>query len=129
MSLLKPFTDSVLPPSTESEVPPPPEINTSDTIYQVWEVVNSRRQGSRLQYLVNCEGYGPEERSWVDRDDILDPLLLEEFHQRHPVCPATIGRGRPCRRSRASGDVGGGGDTITEAPTSATQPRPQSPEL
>ncbi|KAK3509556.1 hypothetical protein QTP70_003731 [Hemibagrus guttatus] len=80
VSLLKPFTDSVLPPSAEPEVPPPPEIDTDDTIYQVRQVVNSRRRGGRLQYLVDWEGYGPEERSWVDRDDILDPSLLEDFH-------------------------------------------------
>ncbi|KAK3540927.1 hypothetical protein QTP86_005816 [Hemibagrus guttatus] len=46
MSLLKPFTDSVLPPpSIEPEVPPPPEIDTDDTIYQVREVVNSSGHG------------------------------------------------------------------------------------
>ncbi|KAK3506721.1 hypothetical protein QTP70_017702 [Hemibagrus guttatus] len=92
-SLLKPFTDSVLPPpSVEPEVPPPPEIDTDDTIYQVQEVMNYRRRGGRLQYLVDWEGYGPEERSWVDRDDILDPSLLVEFHQCHPGHPAPRGR-------------------------------------
>ncbi|KAK3536851.1 hypothetical protein QTP86_027028, partial [Hemibagrus guttatus] len=55
VSLLKPFIDSVLPPPTEPEVPPPPEIDTDDTIYQVQEVVNSRRHGGRLQYLVDWE--------------------------------------------------------------------------
>ncbi|KAK3560231.1 hypothetical protein QTP86_002178, partial [Hemibagrus guttatus] len=110
VSLLKPFTDSVLPPpSVEPELPPPPEIDTDNTIYQVREVVNSRRRGGCLQYLVDWEGYGPEERSWVDRDDILNPSLLVEFHQRHPGRPAPRGRGRPRRRSRASGDARGGG--------------------
>ncbi|KAK3512021.1 hypothetical protein QTP70_027617 [Hemibagrus guttatus] len=109
VSLLKPFIDSVLPLPTEPEVPPPPEINTEDTIYQVREVVNSRQRHGRLQYLVDWEGYGPEERSWVDQDDILNPSLLVEFHQRHPGRPAPRGRGHPRRRSRASGDARGGG--------------------
>ncbi|KAK3570659.1 hypothetical protein QTP86_024769 [Hemibagrus guttatus] len=49
VSLLKPFIDSVLPPPREPEVPPPPEIDTDDTIYQVREVMNSRRRRGRLQ--------------------------------------------------------------------------------
>ncbi|KAK3506474.1 hypothetical protein QTP70_001298, partial [Hemibagrus guttatus] len=92
-----------------NKVPPPPEIDTDDAIYQVQEVVNSRRRGSHLQYLVDWEGYGPEERSWVDRDDILDPSLLVEFHQCHPGRPTPRGRGRLHRCSRASGDARGGG--------------------
>ncbi|KAK3521850.1 hypothetical protein QTP70_018584 [Hemibagrus guttatus] len=103
VSLLKSFTDSVLPPpSVEPEVPPPPEIDTDDTIYQVREVVNSRRRGGRLQYLVDWEGYGPEERSLVERDDILDPSLLVEFHQCHPGRPAPRGHSRPRRRPHRS---------------------------
>ncbi|KAK3506857.1 hypothetical protein QTP70_029455 [Hemibagrus guttatus] len=115
--------------SEEPEVPPLPEIDTDDTIYQVREVMNSRRRGGRLQYLVNWKGYGPVERSWVDWDDILDPSLLMEFHQRHSGCPAPRGRGCPRRCSRASGDARGRGGTVTDAPTTATQPHPQSPEF
>ncbi len=85
ISLLKPFINPLLPPSTEPEIPPPPEVDTSETIYRVKEILDSRRRGGRLQCLVDWEGYGPEERSWVDRDDVLDPSLLSEFHQDHPA--------------------------------------------
>ncbi len=32
-------------------------------------------------------GYGLEERSWIPRDDILDPALMEEFHSNFPNRP------------------------------------------
>ncbi|XP_058251915.1 uncharacterized protein LOC131356742 [Hemibagrus wyckioides] len=101
-----------------------PEVVADDTVYQVREILNSRRLGSRLQYLVDWEGYGPEERSWVNREDILDPTLLSEFHQRRPDRPAPRGRGRPRRRIRTSGDARGEGGNVTDLRDSVTSPRP-----
>ncbi|KAK3559187.1 hypothetical protein QTP86_005081 [Hemibagrus guttatus] len=93
------------------EIPPPPEVNTDDSIFQVREIANSRQRGGHLQYLVNWEGYGPEERSWVVRDDILDPSLLEEYHQVHPERPTSRDRG--CPRLETPVCVWGGADNLT----------------
>ncbi|KAL0158816.1 hypothetical protein M9458_046892, partial [Cirrhinus mrigala] len=56
VSLLKPFVNPLLPPSTEHAVPPPPEVDTNETIYQARDILDSRRRGGRLQYLVDWEG-------------------------------------------------------------------------
>ncbi len=112
VSLLKPFSPSTT-GRTEPDTPPPPEFLEEAAVYQVHDILDSRRRGARLEYLLDWEGYGPEERSWVAWDDILDPLLLEEFHQNCPNRPAPRGCG--CPRVRASGATPGGGGNVRQS--------------
>ncbi|KAK3527486.1 hypothetical protein QTP86_023047 [Hemibagrus guttatus] len=90
------------------EEPPPPLIIEGSPAYQVHALLNSRRVRSHLQYLVDWEGYSPEEHSWVDAVDILDPSLVEDFHRDHPKKPAPRPRG-----CRTPGGVPRGGGSVT----------------
>ncbi|KAL0180331.1 hypothetical protein M9458_025773 [Cirrhinus mrigala] len=135
VSLQKTFCPSAT--DTPVAEPPPPEVLDQPSIYTVHEILDSQCRGGHLEYLIDWEGYGPEERFWVPRDDVLDPTLLLEFHRSHPDRPAPCSRGRPWRCVRASRAAPGGEGNIRHSPLpppSAILPvalptRSSSPEL
>ena len=109
VSRVKPVSSCALRPG-EPAAPPPRWINGGEA-YTVNRILEARRRGRGVRYLVDWEGYGPEERSWVPAPHILYPTLITEFHDEHPdqprpaalpVAPEPSDSGPPCRGRRSS---------------------------
>jgi hypothetical protein len=69
--------------------PPPPVITPEgEEEYEVEKILNSRKVGRQLQYLIRWKGYGPEEDTWQPKADVANaPELVRRFHQQHLEAP------------------------------------------
>ncbi|XP_061786544.1 uncharacterized protein [Nerophis lumbriciformis] len=91
VSQIKPAKVSTMVPATTS--PPPPEMIEGGPVYKVKRLLAVRNRGRGRQFLVDWEGYGPEERQWVPSRHIVDPTLIRDFYRLHPEVPGPSGVG------------------------------------
>jgi Chromo (CHRromatin Organisation MOdifier) domain len=71
-----------------------------DLEYEVKEILDSRIVRGKLKYLVDWDGYGPDERSWEPVDHVQNAAdAVESFHQRYPNRPSLVDIRQPAARS------------------------------
>ena len=67
-----------------SKPPPLPRIIDGGLVYTVKRLLNVRKRGRGQQFLVDREGYGPEERERIPSSFIVDQDLIKDFYKSHP---------------------------------------------
>ena len=74
VSRLKPAVTHAL--CSASVAPPPPRVIDGGATFRVNKLMDCRRRGRGLQYLVDWEGYSPEHRAWTPVRFILDKTFI-----------------------------------------------------
>ena len=82
--LLTPFIEAEF-PSQKKPSPPPPISVEGQEEFEVEEVLKSRKNRGKLEYLVKWKGYGNEENSWEPKKNLSNTKeILADFYIKHP---------------------------------------------
>ena len=86
--LLSPYREPQFESQKSRAEPPPPDIIEGTPEYEVEEIVDSRMNRGRLQYLVHWKGYPKEERTWEPARNLSNAQdAILKFHREHPSAP------------------------------------------
>jgi hypothetical protein len=74
-------------PGQSNPEPPPLELQDDETEYEVQEVLATKLIRGKLKYRVQWKGWDPDPE-WYPASSLSNsPLLLQEFHTKHPSLP------------------------------------------
>jgi hypothetical protein len=83
-----PSKDAV--PGRRNTEGPEPEIIDGQERYEVEEILDSRFFRRKLQFLVAWKGFGYEENTWSNAEDVDAEELITEFYRTNPGAPRQI---------------------------------------
>ena len=87
VSLLEPYKESTIPGRLQA--PPPPIEIDGEEEFEVSEILDSRINRRKLEYLVHWQGYEVSERTWEPAANFDNaPEMIEEFHRQYPTKPS-----------------------------------------
>ena len=85
--ILKPF----IKPSFDiqpNDPPAPPDLGEEEEEYEVEAILDSRKKGRYIKYLVKWKGYSNAENSWEPRGNVRHAEEeVENFHKQYPNKP------------------------------------------
>ena len=89
VSLLEPYKDSTI--HGRLQAPPPPiEVDGAEE-FEVSEILDSRINRDKLEYLVHWQGYEVHERTWEPAANLENALeLIAKFHREYPSKPKNV---------------------------------------
>jgi hypothetical protein len=74
--------------------PPPPVVfeDQAQPEYEIETILDLRKWGRGLQYLIRWKGYDKSHDQWISRTEVLRHAdeFVEEFHIRKPNAPRTV---------------------------------------
>ena len=84
ISMLEPYVENNIPGRS---TPPPPPVGDDLDRYEAEEILESRKKGRKVGYLIQQIGYGPDNRTWEVYENLIsddgDILLLREFFKKY----------------------------------------------
>ena len=93
---MRPYKASII--SGQLQPPPAPIIVEEEEEFEVNDIIDKRKRGSKIEYLVSWKGYGPEEDSWEPAENLGNAQdVVDRFNIKYPRAETKYKRTRRVR--------------------------------